>query len=159
MTGPDDAAQRLDELDLAILDQVRAVQQALDPPPEDLDTRARFAVRLAGLDIEIARLFEDVVAGAGARSAEPVRTVTFEAASMTIMVTVTAREGGSRVEGWLAPPGPHRVELRTADPGDARHVVADEHGRFVFEDVARGLTQVAVLRASGTTVVTPSVSL
>jgi hypothetical protein len=160
MTGPDDAAQRLDELDLAILDQVRAMQQALDPPPADLDARSRFALRLANSDIEIARLYEDVVAGAGARTAEPLRTVTFESADMTIMLTVASRAGGLRVEGWLAPPEPLRVELRTADLGrGSRRSFADDHGRFVFDDVTPGLTQVAVLRTTGTTVVTPSVSL
>ncbi|MCE6998447.1 hypothetical protein LZG04_27135 [Saccharothrix sp. S26] len=159
MTGPEDAASRLDELDLAILDQVRAVQQALDPPPADLDTRSRFALRLADVDIEVARLYEDVLAGAGARSAEPVRTLTFESADVTIMLTVAERAGELRVEGWLAPPGPLRVELRTDDPAGTRHVVADDGGRFVFDGVTRGLAQLAVPRPAGPTVVTPPVSL
>ncbi|NUT52734.1 MAG: hypothetical protein HOV94_36420 [Saccharothrix sp.] len=158
MTGPHDAAQPLDELDLAILDQVRAAQEAFDPPPADLDDRSRFTIRLADVDIEVARLYEDVLVGAGARAAEPVRTVTFEAEHTTIMLTVAARVGGLRVEGWLAPAEPLRVELRTPDRG-SRHVLADDHGRFVFDEVTRGLVQLAVLRPTGTTVVTPSVSL
>ena len=158
MTGTDDPAQPLDELDLSILDQVRAMHQAADPPPADLDVRSRFAIRLTDVDVEISRLYEDVLAGAGARAADPARTVTFEADSMTIMLTVTPRTGGLRVEGWLAPPGPLPVELRTAD-GDARRVSADDDGRFVFDDVPPGLAKLAVFRATGTTVVTPPMSL
>jgi hypothetical protein len=160
MTDTNGAEQRLDELDLAILDQVRVVHEILDPPPADLDIRSRFAIALDNVDIEISRLYDDALAGAGARAAQPARTVTFEATSMTIMITVAARTSGLRVEGWLAPPAALRVELRTADAsGGSRQVFADDDGRFVFDDVPPGLTQLAVRQAAGATVVTPPVSL
>lgn len=149
----------LDDVDQAILDQVRAVHELVDPPPADLNERSRFALRLGSLDIEVCRLFEDTLAGAGARSVERIRTITFESDSLTVMMTVAEQdEPGFRVEGWLAPPGPMRVELRVADaPGDAlgqtRQVVAEENGRFVFDGVSGGLAQLAVHRGAGRSVV------
>jgi hypothetical protein len=142
----------LDELDQVILDQVRAVHELVDPPPADLNERSKFALRLDDLDIEICRLYEDTLAGAGARSVETVRTITFESESLTVMMTVTGDAAGFRVEGWLAPPGPLEVELRVDDA--RRRVYADDSGRFVFEEVDQGLAQLAVRRAGNAMVVT-----
>ncbi|HWM02445.1 MAG TPA: hypothetical protein VNP92_08915 [Actinophytocola sp.] len=142
----DPANQPLDEVDEAILDQVRAATDAQDPPPADLNERVWFAIRLADKDFEVSRLFEDVAAGAGARAGEGGRAVTFESDSLTIMATVFPGESGNlRVEGWLAPPGTHPVELRSAEGGPAsRRVVAEANGRFLFDDVPTGLTQLVV---------------
>jgi hypothetical protein len=147
-------SEPLDELDKAILDQVRAVHELLDPPPADLNERSKFALRLENLDIELARLYEDNLAGAGARSVEPIRAVTFESDHLTIMMTVTEQDGaGFRVEGWLSPPGPLEVELRL--PEESRSTVAEDSGRFVFDEVGTGLAQLAVHRGAGyATVVT-----
>jgi hypothetical protein len=81
------------------------------------------------------------------------------------MVSILPGETGVRVDGWLAPPGPLRVELRTAPadpdgPGVSRTVEADEAGRFVFTGVPHGLAQLVVGGAEGgRTVVTPSIVL
>lgn len=144
----------LDDVDQAILDQVRAVHELVDPPPADLDARSKFALRLPNLDIEVGRLYEDALAGAGARSDERIRTVTFESDHLTIMMTVTERDDtGFVVEGWLAPPGPLEVELRLSD--DKRTTTAEDSGRLVFDEVGSGLAQLAVHRGAGyATVVT-----
>jgi hypothetical protein len=140
-------------VDQVILDQVRAVHELIDPPPADLNERSKFALRLENLDIEVCRLYEDTLAGAGARSVERIRTVTFESDSLTIMMTVAEQDdAGFRVEGWLAPPGPLEVELRLDE--SRRRVVADGSGRFVFDEVGQGLAQLAVHRAGRATVVT-----
>jgi hypothetical protein len=142
----------LDELDQVILDQVRAVHELVDPPPADLNERSKFGLRLDDLDIELCRLYEDTLAGAGARSVEAVRTITFESESLTLMMTVSGdAAAGFRVEGWLAPPGPLDVELRLDDA--RRRVVADDGGRFVFEDVGQGLVQLVVRRGAGNAMV------
>jgi hypothetical protein len=168
VTGP--AGGWPDELDETILDRLRDLHERLDPPPADLTERVLFAVALADLDgadldIEVARLREDELVGSGARATERTRTISFEAASLSIMVTVVEEpDGRVRVDGWLAPPAPHRVELRM-EPAARRTALvaqADEAGRFVLAAVPRGLAQlvVHVTAADGaTTVVTPSLVL
>jgi hypothetical protein len=72
-----------------------------------------------------------------------------------------------RLDGWLAPGAPLRVEVRWLDAAgpSSRTVLADEVGRFVFDGLARGLAQVLVHPVPGcgvelaATVVTPALSL
>jgi hypothetical protein len=138
------ADEPLDALDDVILGQLRSAFADVDPPPDDLDERSKFAIELENVDIEVSRLYEDTLLGSGARAADRIRTITFEADRMTIMLTVAdAGEGSLRVEGWLAPAAPLRVSLRTAteQPAD---VLADQHGRFAFDGVPAGLSQLAV---------------
>jgi hypothetical protein len=164
----------LDDVDAAILGHLAQVCARLDPPPADLGERVRFATALENIDVEVARLAEEMLVGSGARAAERTRTVTFESASLTIMVTITdLGSDGVRVDGWLAPGGPLRVELRlrvaggqagARDGGAGREslsVTADDVGRFVFDGVRPGLAQLLVhpIAGGGTTVVTPSLSL
>ncbi|HEU4425960.1 MAG TPA: hypothetical protein VFR67_25760 [Pilimelia sp.] len=162
MTDPADAP--LDEIDRAILDQIRSVHALIDPPPADLDERVRFAISLETVDIEVARLVEELLVGSGARGPERTRTMTFDAESMTIMVSVAELPDGLlRLDGWLAPAAALRVELRAPGTTSARQVTADSSGRFVFHGVGRGLAQLLVHREDGpagaTTVVTPSLVL
>jgi hypothetical protein len=152
----------LDELDAAILDELAATYSLVDPPPPDLHDRVTFAIAVRDLDAEMARLTEDVLVGSGARGGERPRTVTFDSTSLTVMVTVVVLPGGRRrVDGWLAPPGPLRVEMRTAGSRDPTHsVTADDTGRFVVEAVPPGLAQLIVrLAAPDRTVVTPPLVL
>jgi hypothetical protein len=167
VTGP--AGGWPDELDETILDRLRDLHERLDPPPADLTERVLFAVALADLDgadldIEVARLREDELVGSGARATERTRTISFEAASLSIMMTVLEEpDGRVRVDGWLAPPAPHRVELRTQPERRTALVAqADAGGRFVLAAVPRGLAQLVVHVAGAdgpTTVVTPSLVL
>lgn len=147
------SGEPLDELDLAILGQVRAAHDRADPPPADLNDRVRFALRLADADIEVFRRHEDNLAGAGARTSD-LRTITFESERLTIMLTVAGTpEGAVRLDGWLAPAQPLRVELRLADGG--RETVADADGRFAFAGVPAGLAQLVVHRGSGRLLTAP----
>ena len=143
MTDPAD--ELLDSLDDAILGQLRSAFAETDPPPADLDERAKFAIRLENLDFEVSRLYEDTLQGTGARTAERIRTLTFEADTLTIMLTVVdPGTGALRLEGWLAPAAPARIDLRTATPAGPTETTADQHGRFAFDEVPPGLTQLTV---------------
>jgi hypothetical protein len=166
------AAEPLDHIDADILGQVARVHALIDPPPADLNERVRFAIAVENIDVEVARLAEEILAGSGARGVERVRTITFESTSLTIMVTVAdAGAGGVRLDGWLAPAGRRRVDLRAGGPGGegqtggSRSVVADDVGRFVFDGVDHGLIQLLVQPVvgdgvdPGPTVVTPSLWL
>jgi hypothetical protein len=144
-----------DDVDASILADVHAFHALTDPPPADLTERVRFAIALEdvdldGLDVVVSRLQDDLLVGSGARGAERTRTVTFDSDSLTIMVTIAeAATGGVRIDGWLAPSGPLRVELRiTRERADSRGqcytVTADDTGRFVFDGIIPGLAQIMV---------------
>src|SRR5215831_1276494 len=115
MTDPADMP--LDDVDQAVLDRLAAVHALLDPPPADLDERVSFAIALDALDAEVARLSEQLTVGSGARSSERTHTITFDAASRAVMITVVGRPDGLvRIDGWLAPAAELRVELRLPEP-------------------------------------------
>lgn len=158
-TDPPGADEPLDAADEAILAGLRAYYQAADPVPSGLVERVRFAVDLENLDVEVGRLTGTPELAQQVRAAEHSRLITFDSDTMTIMVNLTAIEdGGVRVDGWLAPPGSHRVELRTAT--DRLVATADDQGRFVLDSVPHGLAQLIVVPAGPTgsdrSVVTPS---
>jgi hypothetical protein len=168
--GGQGAGKWPDEIDRAILDQLRDTYVLTDPPPAELDERVRFAIALENIDVEVARLQEDLLIGSGARGEDRARTITFDCDSLTIMITIVDL-GGDRVrlDGWLAPAARRRVELRvpepSADGGSPRVVTTEDTGRFVFEDVGHGLVQLLVRPVEQTddepvpTVVTPSLLL
>lgn len=165
-----------DDVDMSILADVHAFHSLTDPPPADLTERVRFAIALEdidrdGLDVVVSRLQDEQLVGSGARGTERTRTVTFDSDSLTIMVTITgSASGGVRIDGWLAPPGPLRIELRiTRDRADSRGqshtTTADGTGRFVFDGITPGLAQMLVHPTPGSgvdlasKVVTPSLLL
>ena len=159
-----------DETDETILAHLRDVHVLLDAPPADLADRVLFTIAVAGFGAEIARIQDEQLVGSGARGTERTRTISFDAGSLTIMVTaVDMPDGRIRIDGWLAPAGRWRVELRVrgqrADaPASSTVVTADDAGRFVFPAVGHGLAQFVVRRRPGgagaeSIVVTPSVTL
>jgi hypothetical protein len=76
------------------------------------------------------------------------------------MITVTpAGVDRVRIDGWAAPGAGLSVELRIVDA--QRQTTADADGRFVFDDVPRGLAQF-LLRAPDSErppVITPSMQI
>jgi len=143
-----------DPLDREILDRIAR----FDPPPADLDERVLFALSLGNLPAELARLAAEEFTGSGARAGERTRTITFDADSRTVMITVVERPDNLvRIDGWLAPAEAVHVSLRFPEPAAARLTTADATGRFVFDEVPHGLAQLLV---HGTPqVVTPSLAL
>ena len=159
MTEPIDAWP--DGLDDAILTGLHRLHTRLDPPPAGMAEQLLFSLAVAGLDAEVARLQEDRLVGSGARATERTRTITFDAASLTIMVTVVELSDSQvRLDGWLAPAAALRVELRLPEGGRRSSLVttADDTGRFVFPAVPCGKIWLVVHR-DGSTVVTPTMTL
>jgi len=160
------ALSPLDDTDLALLDEVRALYTSVDGHPADLVQRVCFALDLETLDIEVGRLTEQAADRellVGVRGEEHSRTITFDSESLTIMIMLSFPSSEMvRVDGWLAPPAPHDIEVRTFD-GGTLNSRADEDGRFVAEPIPHGLVQIVVRarpengESVGRTVVTPSI--
>jgi hypothetical protein len=125
---------------------IRSMFEAADPVPADLVDRIRLSVALAGLDgdldSELAQL--TVHEAALARGApEESRTITFDSSSLTIMIRIDGNADGTvRVDGWLAPPRPCRVEMTMADGPISTD--ADADGRFAFLSIPRGTARIVV---------------
>ena len=150
--GPLGAEGLLDDADQAILDRLAVLDGLLDPPPAGLDEQVSFAIALESVDAEVARLSEQMTVGSGARGSERTHSITFEAGSRTVLISIVARPDGQvRIDGWLAPAAALQVELRLPEPV-----------RFVFDRVPRGIAQLLVQPPPGGTaprVVTPAFTL
>jgi hypothetical protein len=168
--GAPGAEQWPDDVDRAILGQLRDTYVLADPAPAELDERVRFAIALENIDVEVARLQEDLLIGSGARGEDRTRTITFDCDSLTIMITIVDQSDEHvRLDGWLAPAGRLSVELRVAGPSvdeaSSRVVTTEDTGRFVFDEVGRGMVQLLVRHVEQSddrpapTVVTPSLLL
>ncbi|RZQ65223.1 carboxypeptidase regulatory-like domain-containing protein [Amycolatopsis suaedae] len=146
--------------DAALLAGVGRYMDRIDAPPPGLVDRVQFALALDDLDVEVAR-WERADALTGVRSTVDQGTITFTVSDLTVMVNLTKIGRQHRIDGWLVPAGPHRVEVRVADHGSVG-TTADDGGRFVLEDVPAGTTQIVVHIGSDDarrTIVTPTVVL
>jgi hypothetical protein len=147
--------------DAELLAELSVVIDVMDPVPDDLAARTCFAMDLETLDFEVAQWMRDDQL-AGVRGAATQRTVTFTVDGLTVMVSLAPDTRGNRMDGWLVPGGPHRIEVRV-DGYDAT-TTADDGGRFVLSDVPHGMTQIIVHLTVGPgqksrTVITPAVVL
>jgi hypothetical protein len=154
-------AGQLDADDAAVLSQMASLYDALDPVPSGLVERLQFGITLDALHGEIAELQGNAgLVGVRSSEAADAQTVTFTSSSLTTMVTITPTSTErARIDGWAAPGAGVVVELRTA--AETLSTTADSDGRFVFEDVKRGLAQF-VLHPAGSpqsAVVTPSIEI
>jgi hypothetical protein len=156
------AAGQIDEADLRALQELAALYETLDPVPTGLVDRIKFGITLDSLHAEIAELVRssDLV---GVRSGEATetQTVTFSSTSLTTMVTITPTSADRvRIDGWADPGAGVSVELRTSEA--TLQTTADEDGRFVFEEVPRGLAQFVLRAPAGSSqapVFTPSIEI
>lgn len=152
----------IDEVDAELLLRTARMFDTLDPVPPGLVDRINFGLTLDALHAEIAELQRSSeLAGVRAEAGGDVQTVTFTSTTLTTMITVTPTSGDRvRIDGWIAPGGSVTVEFRGR--AESRETAADDDGRFVFDDVPRGLAQF-VLRPSGKThprpVVTPAIEI
>lgn len=155
------AAGAIDDFDVDLLRQTARVFDTLDPMSDSLVERINFGLTLDALHAEVAELQRNAdLVGVRADIDADVQTVTFTSSALTTMITVTPTSGDRvRIDGWIAPGAEMTVELRVRT--DMISTRSDESGRFVFEDVSRGLAQL-ILRADGSdghTVVTPAIEI
>ena len=155
------AGGAIDEFDVDVLRQMAELFDSLDPVPDGLVDRINFGLTLEALHAEVAELQRGAsLAGVRAETDSDVQTVTFTSSTLTTMITVTPSPGDRvRVDGWITPAGEIAVELRART--EVRRTDTDEDGRFVFEDVPRGLAQFVLHPPGGDarTVVTPAIDI
>ncbi len=134
---------RMDREDLDILGDLVGIYDQLDPMPPMLPELVLFGLQIADLDAEVARLVDTELSLSGAvgtRSVEHAKRITFSSDSLTVMISVQAQaDHALRLDGWAAPGGRLRAELRTESA--TLHTECDETGRFVFESVPSGSVQ------------------
>lgn len=155
----------LDETDVALLADIAALYEAVDPVPATLTSRLSFSLALDEVYAEVAAMTRLPADLAGVRSEQGdvrTQTMSFSAESLTIMVTVTQTGPDRlRLDGWVAPAAPLPVRLRLVE--GRRQTVADESGRFVFTDLPNGFVQLMFGAGegddAGQVVVTPSFEL
>jgi len=158
-----EAQDFLDDIDLDTLDEIAELYTAADPPPADLVDRARFALALDEVNAEVLRLQEETELAVAARGDERSRIITFSSTVLTVMIRVVGvTDDTVRVDGWLAPPAAHGVTARLAQ--GRLDGTADDQGRFVFEQLPSGLTQLIVrlvgqVPGAGKALATPAVVL
>ena len=154
-------AAALDAQDVLVLQRLRALYSTVDPVPDDLVDRIEFEISLDALNAELAELQQLPAQAVGARGTAPdeVTTLTFTSDSLTTMVSITVTAPDRvRIDGWLAPGSPARIELRQV--GEQWETQADQDGRFVFEDVPHGLSRFVVQADDAEpAVITPAVEL
>jgi hypothetical protein len=155
------AAGEIDDLDIANLRHMAHLYDALDPVPAGLVDRIQFGITLEALHAEIAELQRNSdLVGVRGEEATETQTITFTSVALTAMVTIGVLSADRvRLDGWVAPGAGVSVELRIGS--DVLRTECDGDGRFVFDEVPRGLAQF-VLRVPDPDklpVITPSVEL
>ena len=171
MTASDDDAQLEDRMadaaarpdDLAILNSLRAYYDESDPVPDGLVDRIQFELTLDALHAEIATLTQLDLAASGARGRvdrggpdDHLHRRVADHDGHADPAATTARSA-STAGPPRAPASGSRSCCRRG-----RETLADEDGRFVFEDLPSGLAKFAsTSRAatSSTTVLTPTIEL
>ncbi|HEX8095947.1 carboxypeptidase regulatory-like domain-containing protein [Jatrophihabitans sp.] len=157
------AGAPLDASDAIVLSMIADLYSHLDPVPSDLVDRLEFSITLDALNAELAELQQlpEAALASRAEQASVVKTLTFTSDSLTTMVAISP-DGPDRVriDGWIAPGAEATVEVHQGQL--SRQVSADTDGRFVFEDLAHGLTRFVVRPAQAAAhppVMTPAVEI
>ncbi len=148
----------LDDLDAAILSEVRELWETVDPMPANLVEQVQFALDLDAIDLEVSRLTETREL-ATARTDELTRLVTFQSDTLSIMITLEQHvDGTTRIDGWLTPGACHHIELRS--PARPMSTESDDAGRFSLDAVPAGIVQLIVyVTGNSRRVITPTMEI
>jgi hypothetical protein len=135
-----DEVNGTDEADERLLGALRTVVGMADPVPTDVVEAAKASLTWRSIDAELAELAYDSLLDdgllVGTRSETAPRSLTFEAAGVTVEVEVVDVGAQRRLLGQLVPPGPADIQVRHS--GGLIRVGADEVGRFTAAGVAPG---------------------
>lgn len=133
--------------DTALFAQLRSMWRDVDPVPESLADRMIAVVATDGLAREYALLTLIEQPLEAVRSDTDALTLQFSDGTTSILLHVTATANGHRrVDGWV---DNMTAEVVLAQGEIARTTTPGDAGRFVFEDVSRGLARVRLTSGTG----------
>lgn len=155
------ADEAIDDADRRVLALLRGGFETCDPVPDGLTERIKFAMTVAALEAEVAEIVtEPALSGVRSVDYDRASTVTFTSVTVDLMVTIDPRSAGRADLIGHASRSGARVEMR--ERSRTRQTTTDEHGRFSFHDVERGLVNFVVQiddDGSSAPVVTPAIEL
>ncbi|QIX28488.1 hypothetical protein ncot_19250 [Nocardioides sp. JQ2195] len=128
-----------------LLGLVREVWERRDPVPDGMVERMQAAVAaesaFAGTDLDLELMVlvsrQDELVGARGTAAYTLR---FSSDDVDLLVRAVGTGGGeARLDGWVSPAGPLRVQAVTVpDDGRSWQVDSDDTGRFEFTGLPAG---------------------
>lgn len=130
--------------DAALFARLRRVWEDGDPVPLDLVDRMVAAVAVEDLTREYALLtLVESAELAAVRGSADTATLQFSDGATTVLLHVTATDAGThRVDGWV---DGSALAVRLVQ-GDQEYAAdPTEHGRFAFDDVARGVSRLRLV--------------
>jgi hypothetical protein len=145
--------------DTELMSRIRALWETADPPPADLadGVLATLATVDLAFEFELLTLVESTDAFAGARaSAAQLAEVgswslEFAGPDFRVLLRVATINERRRVDGWVLPRTPMRIQVAGASAGSPAYdgVDLDQHGRFELTNVSPGLSRLWFLPEPG----------
>jgi len=129
--------------DAALFARMRRMWEDVDPVPADLVDRMVAAVAVEDLSREYALL--TLVEGtlAAVRGESDTATLQFSDGTTSVLVHVTATEGGGRrVDGWVDATA---LAIRLIQADHEWATDPGEHGRFAFDEVTPGVARLRLV--------------
>lgn len=129
--------------DAALFARMRRMWEDVDPVPADLVDRMVAAVAVEDLSREYALL--TLVEGtlAAVRGEADTATLQFSDGTTSVLLHVTATEGGGRrVDGWVDATA---LAIRLVQDDREWSAEPGEHGRFAFEEVTPGVARLRLV--------------
>jgi hypothetical protein len=128
--------------DAALFARMRRMWEDVDPVPADLVDRMVAAVAVEDLSREYALL--TLVEGtlAAVRGETDTATLQFSDGTTSVLLHVTATEGGRRVDGWVDATA---LAIRLVQDDREWSAEPGEHGRFAFEEVTPGVARLRLV--------------
>ena len=129
--------------DAALFARMRRMWEDVDPVPADLVDRMVAAVAVEDLSREYALL--TLVEGtlAAVRGDTDTATLQFSDGTTSVLLHVTATEGGGRrVDGWVDATA---LAIRLVQDDQEWSAEPGEHGRFAFEEVTPGVARLRLV--------------
>jgi hypothetical protein len=148
-------------------DDLTGMWAAVDPVPSGLVARMQAVVAAeaelveSDLDYELMMLVERSTELTGARGSSAAYTLRFAYDDVDLLVralgtngTPVDSSGGTRIDGWVVPPGEItvRAQLVTREGASSEsewESSVDSNGRFEFRDLPRGMVRLWLTPGSG----------
>ncbi len=129
--------------DAALFARMRSMWERVDPMPAELVDRMVAAVAVEDLSREYALLTLVEGSLAAVRGESDTATLQFSDGTTSVLLHVTATEGGRRrVDGWV---DASALAIRLVEGERERQTEVGEHGRFAFEDVPPGVVRIRMV--------------